>query len=125
MYFLIYSSYKVSEFNPDELTELLVQSREKNKTLNITGMLLLCGWQFVQMLEGEEQAVKALYYEICKDARHKLVILLKEGFMESRIFPDWQMGFNTISSQAISGIEGYSQLNSPLALKLFKKMAES
>jgi len=125
MYFLIYSSYKTSDFTADELKALLVQSRQKNSISDITGMLLLCGWQFVQMLEGEEKNVKLLYHHICNDDRHKSIVLLKEGFMESRVFSDWSMGFNTVSSESFKEIEGYQRLNAATALQLFKKLSES
>lgn len=123
MYFLIYSSYTSIQFSDNDLKALLKQSRENNKKSGISGMLLFLGWQFLQLLEGEEEAVKNLYNAICKDERHKSIVLLDEGYTEDRIFPDWYMGFNTASSNEMLAEEGYSKLNSSSALQLLKRLS--
>jgi hypothetical protein len=122
MYFLIYSSY-TTEFNNDSLKILLTQSREKNKKLGITGMLLFLGLKFVQLLEGEEKAVKTLYNEICLDARHKSVVLLNEGTTKEQMFAGWAMAFNSVYPEDFTNVEGLERLNSSSVLQVFKKLS--
>lgn len=80
----------------DELLFLLEQSREKNLRLGITGMLLYKEQNFMQMLEGKEQDVLALYDTIRKDDRHKDVVTLKTGNIKERNFKNWSMGFRNM-----------------------------
>jgi hypothetical protein len=60
MYFLIYNSYAAVEVHDMLLKQLLIEARDKNKRLNITGMLLYFRQQFIQLIEGEENTVKML-----------------------------------------------------------------
>jgi hypothetical protein len=134
MYFLIYSSSATFKFETDDLKTLLIQARERNKSLGISGMLIYSGGKFIQLIEGQELVVKLLYQVICDDTRHTDVTTLKEGQIDALFFEDWSMGFKVVSPQAvqeIAGIEGYKELYTPdnfnltAALKLFKIYAES
>ena len=64
---LIYRSTAARQLTPNELIELLEQSRAKNARLNITGMLLFHGGCFMQLLEGNETDVRELYATIAAD----------------------------------------------------------
>jgi hypothetical protein len=77
----------------DELFELLEEARRNNKKLEITGMLLYKGGNFLQMLEGEKEVVKALFQKIKKDSRHKDIVTIMENETEKRTFKSWSMGF--------------------------------
>ncbi|RYE31923.1 MAG: BLUF domain-containing protein [Sphingobacteriaceae bacterium] len=123
MYFLIYSSYAQVEFSHPDLKRLLTKSREKNKRLAVSGMLLFLEGKFIQFLEGEEADVKSLYNTIYKDNRHKSVVVLKEGFTENRLFTDWSMAFSTVTPEEIASGEGFEKLNSASALQIFKKLS--
>lgn len=126
MYFLIYTSYAAPDFQDDDLKTLLTQSCKKNKALSITGMLLYFDGKFLQLIEGEEQAVKNLYRSICNDKRHKNVVTLKEQTIKDRFFTDWSMGFKSVSQGELAEIKDYkclsasNGLNKTSALKLFK-----
>lgn len=76
------------------LDELLVVSRDKNKRLDITGLLLYERGEFVQLLEGPAEAVRTLYYgTIARDARHRRPLVCWEHAKPARSFATWQMGF--------------------------------
>lgn len=76
------------------LDELLTQARLKNQRLGITGVLLYENGEFVQLLEGEQQAVRDLYYgTIALDPRHRRTFVCWEQAKQERSFADWQMGF--------------------------------
>lgn len=93
MYFILYLSSASKPMSDDELFELLEEVREKNKKVEITGMLLYKGGNFLQMLEGEKEVVKALFQKIKKDSRHKDIVTIMEGETEKRTFESWSMGF--------------------------------
>ena len=70
---------------------LFTEARGNNKAKGITGALLLSRDWFVQTLEGDETAVRALYAVIEGDPRHDSVSLLETGTVPSRAFPRWSM----------------------------------
>lgn len=115
MFFTIYVSSATIPFSKSDLLNLLTKSRENNNKLGITGMLLYKERNFMQLLEGEEAAVRALHAKIESDARHKGMLTLLRGPLEKRQFPDWSMGFRDLNSLDVKSVPGYSEfLNTPL-----------
>lgn len=115
MFSLTYVSSAVRPFTKAELSDLLAVSRRNNAGMGITGMLLYKDGNFMQVLEGEEAAVRALYARITGDPRHGGEIVLHQGYSERRQFPDWSMGFRDLGSPEVRGVPGYSEfLDSPL-----------
>ena len=74
-----------------ELGELFTHARAKNKSLLVTGALLVSEDRFVQTLEGEEDVVRALLTRIEQDPRHDRVELLDASLVSGRAFPRWSM----------------------------------
>lgn len=74
-----------------ELGNLFSEARRNNKHSNLTGALLLIGDWFVQVLEGDEATVRALYDKITQDPRHDLVTLLDASEVGERVFARWSM----------------------------------
>ena len=115
MFTLVYVSSAVSPFSKSELADLLARSRANNESLGISGMLLYKDGNFMQVLEGEEEPVRALYEKIGTDPRHDGAITLHQSFAQERQFPDWSMGFRNLDSPELRTVPGYSEfLNSPL-----------
>ncbi|HKH09805.1 MAG TPA: BLUF domain-containing protein [Rubrobacter sp.] len=115
MFFLVYVSSAVRPFSRPELEDLLATSRDNNARAGVTGMLLYKDGNFMQVIEGEEEAVRALYDKIGNDPRHRGEITLRQDFTEGRQFPDWSMGFRDLQSPEARAIPGYSEfLNTPL-----------
>ncbi len=73
------------------LGELFTTARRNNKRLDITGALMVQGDAFVQALEGDEGAVRALYATISADERHDSVTVLEERAIPARTFGRWAM----------------------------------
>lgn len=90
-----------------DLVKILSDSRDNNKIKNITGMLIYGDGTFIQVLEGEEQDVEEVYNKLSADNRHKNLIVLAEGEINKRNFPDWTMGFIAINSNDLEELEGY------------------
>jgi Sensors of blue-light using FAD len=74
-----------------ELGEIFSVARPANKKLGITGALLLTDGWFVQVLEGQEAAVRGLYERIAADPRHDAVELLQAVTVDERVFARWAM----------------------------------
>ncbi len=121
---LIYVSSALREFSDDDLLALLEQSREKNARLDITGMLLYKDGNFIQVLEGPDDAVHQIFETIRGDSRHHGVIRLLERPIETRDFPDWQMGFRKLGKQDLPDIPGYTEfMDEPLNSEQFRTNA--
>ena len=93
---LAYVSRAVERLDQSELEAILRTARAANAQANVTGMLLYRSTAFLQVLEGPEAVVRALYERIRADARHFRVRTLIERPLAERRFPEWSMGFRRI-----------------------------
>lgn len=106
---LIYVSTSRKLLNEQELLDILRVSRENNEETEITGMLLYKGGNFMQVLEGPEEKVLALYETIRKDSRHKDAHIISKESIQTRQFPKWEMAFQNLDNPAIRNEPGFSQ----------------
>ncbi|MBX2945513.1 MAG: BLUF domain-containing protein [Cyclobacteriaceae bacterium] len=111
MYHLVYTSHATNPLTPEELIQLLKESRLYNKQHHITGMLLYLNGKFIQILEGKKEDVTGVYANICRDKRHHRVITIMEGNSPSRIFHDWSMGFKMLSHSEFEDITGFKDID--------------
>lgn len=90
---LVYTSRALQRFTASDILRLAEAAQKHNEELGVTGILLYGGGRFLQLLEGEAQAVESLYHDsITKDPRHgDCTVLLKEE-TSVRLFPRWGMG---------------------------------
>lgn len=72
--------------------QILQSARETNTELGVTGMLLLDGPYFGQVLEGKVKALRKVMSRIKRDTRHSGITVLREEPMGARVFGDWSMG---------------------------------
>lgn len=115
MFFLVYVSSATQQFSAEDLRALLGTCRKNNAELRVTGMLLYKDGNFMQVLEGDEGAVRGLYERIAADPRHGGEITLQQGFAEDRQFPDWSMGFRDLDAPEARADPAYNEfLNAPL-----------
>jgi len=96
LYHIAYFSTATKYFTENEITELLAISKENNKELGVTGILLFIEGCFLQVLEGEKQIVKKVFKKVKKDDRHDDVLVLFKGEKEERNFGNWSMGFKNL-----------------------------
>jgi hypothetical protein len=78
-------------FDEAMLAGILVQARRNNPALGITGCLVCRHDLYLQLLEGEGDAIESLYERIAADDRHLGVTRLASGPVSARLFPDWAM----------------------------------
>jgi len=90
---LLYVSSTSSDIAPGDLDDILTASRRNNALIGISGLLLFIDGGFLQMLEGEERAVRELYTRVAADRRHWNPRLMLDREVASRAFPGWSMGF--------------------------------
>jgi hypothetical protein len=112
LYELVYLSTSVPiDIGQGELERILASSRTYNRAHGITGVLLYENSEFVQLLEGERDAVLHLYHErIVHDTRHRGVHIAMEQPVLQRGCADWAMGFFRLSEVLAAGSghpEGY------------------
>jgi hypothetical protein len=94
-------------FSDEELKEILSASQVNNERDHITGMLLYSEDTFLQVLEGEKEALDKTYERILEDTRHKGVIELARGELAERNFPNWSMGFKTLSPEEFCQFDAF------------------
>jgi hypothetical protein len=89
---LIYRSICSSSFLPNEdLRALVERSADNNRGEGITGLLLLSGERFLQVLEGPSPAVNCLFGRIMRDTRHHDVELISFEQIGPTYFDEWNM----------------------------------
>ena len=106
---LTYFSSATERFSQIELKKLLEISRRNNPPLGITGLLLYRDGHFLQYLEGPADAVEDVYNRISRDRRHELPQIVGAGQIQTRIFPEWSMGYKNLAGLRADNTEGYSE----------------
>jgi len=86
----------VSEFSrelePEEIVALEEQCIRNNQKIGVTGVLMVSGNLFFQVIEGPEDKVDGLYNQILEDDRHTRILKLADDrSVKERLFPDWAM----------------------------------
>lgn len=110
---IIYFSTSCWLFTPEDINDLLQQSRFWNAQVGITGALLYMHGHIIQVLEGDKPAVEALFERIKKDTRHKQVICVLNQSIEARLFSQWSMGYETLTSQQFDEVRTIIDLDKP------------
>jgi hypothetical protein len=108
MYQLIYVSSSTGAFTREKFLDLAFVMSSQNTKIGITGMLVFKDGNFMEVLEGEESAVKELFSKINVDPRHTLVSVIQEGEISAREYPSWAMTFYDPST------EKYEHVGSPI-----------
>ncbi len=90
---LIQLIYVSRPFGFDDLAlgGILASARRHNVADGITGSLICREDLFVQMLEGNEDAVQRTFERINRDDRHTDIANVWSGSIDTRLFPQWAM----------------------------------
>lgn len=88
---LTYKSVATATPRSNDLEVLVGKARARNRSLDVTGMLLFENGCFLQTLEGPPVAVAELWSSIQRDARHKQIEVLSEHMAATRLFSDWDL----------------------------------
>lgn len=114
---LVYMSIS-EQVSPQTIQDILRSAHKNNPQLGITGILLLVGNTFIQILEGPKECVSSLFELIKKDTRHHDVQCLSEQPVEERAFPDWSMGYVEKTPSEIKAIAQHYDANGNITAKI-------
>lgn len=118
---LIYRSQLDSSCKSSQLSALTEQARIRNTGLDITGILLSNGREVLQVLEGAEERVVALFHKIQNDKRHGGVVELMRDYGPRRRFENVGMLLFDLHiespKEVLQSVLHYSKLESYLALE--------
>ncbi|MCR9278019.1 MAG: BLUF domain-containing protein [Pseudomonadaceae bacterium] len=107
---VIYLSSATTPFSKQDLRDLLELCRTRNAPKNITGLLLYRDGNFMQIIEGPENEVSALYQRIEVDRRHSTVIRVIKEDISERYFENWSMGFKDLEQETSECQDGFDNL---------------
>jgi hypothetical protein len=88
---LIYKSRCKDVANWDLVNSILASSTRNNPENDITGVLVTTETHFLQVMEGEFEALNATFERIARDKRHDTLQLISFTEIEERQFADWAM----------------------------------
>ncbi|QDZ41031.1 BLUF domain-containing protein [Euhalothece natronophila Z-M001] len=88
---LIYVSEAVAGLAYPDLKDIMEKSEKNNTPIGVSGMLSYRNNKFLQVLEGERQAVSGTYEKILKDERHYKSQLIEFTEIDYRLFTNWSM----------------------------------
>lgn len=99
---LLYVSNTRTNLNDSDLNAILESARRNNRAHQITGMLLYLEGAFLQVLEGPDHEVGAVYDRIARDQRHWDTQILLDR-QAQRAFGEWSMGFERLDGPTPDG----------------------
>jgi len=89
MQIIIYISRAKQNFTSGDLADLRDLADARNRSEDITGLLLSDGARFIQALEGDAAAVQAVMDRIAKDSRHDNISYFRPITTNCRQFKKW------------------------------------
>lgn len=107
MHHIIYGSRAARPFSDDDLLTLLLQARSHNLLHDISGALVYSKGQFMQVIEGEQQALADLYARLLRDPRHTQLVKYADKAIAERSFSEWTMAFQPVTEAQFAGLMGY------------------
>jgi hypothetical protein len=104
---IAYVSVATRPMSDADIAGLLVGSRANNERDGITGALLYNRGRFIQIVEGEDDTVRARFDAIAADPRHRNVRKMREKTVGIRQFPQWTMGYREPTDESITQLDGF------------------
>jgi len=99
VYHLSYVSTGCDGLRFEQIRDILQKSSENNQKVGVTGILLYCNKHFLQILEGDKEAVEEIFQRISIDHRHDNIIKLQSTYTSKRQFEKWNMGFKSYNRE--------------------------
>ena len=98
---IVYLSTATKPMTDAEIEDLLVSARKFNATQNVTGILFYLDGNFVQYIEGTEDALCKVYQRITRSSMHKAIVQKVNESIAVRNFPHGFLGFTTMTKYAL------------------------
>lgn len=93
MFRIVYVSEAVRRMDDGDLEQVLTSAREFNERCGVTGLLVYAHPSFLQVLEGDVEAVEAAYAAAAASGKHTNLRRTTVHASGERRFPQWSMGF--------------------------------
>jgi hypothetical protein len=93
---LIYTSSIQPDLQLSDLVQMMERSSRANRKHGLTGLLIFTSRNFAQWIEGEDDAVDALFAKIEKDYRHFHCRKREDVVISQRQWPRWAMNLGLI-----------------------------
>lgn len=122
--------YRSQPFGYDSstLAGILLHARRNNRMNDVTGALICRRDMYIQLIEGPDEAIDALYDRIIVDDRHTEVRLESSLQVDKRMFPNWAMLDDTAPSMTFSQSEvkagAVEQASPETLLAMFQRIAD-
>lgn len=107
-YQIIYSSSSTTPMQTDDLEDILESARESNAEAGISGALVYVDGFFLQILEGDAEALLQLMRRISSDVRHEKVTVLRQAEVPAAMFSDWTMAYVSATAEQVAAWAGLS-----------------
>ncbi len=92
IYFALYRSKAKSHLNSYIVSKIVSTSLRNNAREGLTGFLHTDKDHFLQYLEGPHDPLMHRLSVIQRDLMHYNFMILADGTIDERLFPDWDMG---------------------------------
>ena len=102
---IVYFSNWRGPFHETDLVSTLEQSRQNNAVDGITSVTLYVRGNIIQVLEGTQQAVEALFHRIKQDQRHTNVSQVLNRPIQKRLFSGSALAYETITASQLQEIK--------------------
>jgi hypothetical protein len=91
LWMALYVSQASLDLTPAALTALVTRAQAKNALSGITGGLMYYRGRFMQVIEGDHDAVQQCLARIGNDTRHHDMTVVYNGPLATRRFGEWTM----------------------------------
>jgi len=88
---IMYKSIPKNGVDKGKFKELLASSQQRNQARDITGYIYLSKTKIVQLIEGNDIIIDALFNRIKIDNRHTDVVVILDKKIEKRTMMNWNM----------------------------------
>lgn len=85
----------------DQIESILAASRRNNLRDRLSGLLIVGGRRFLQVLEGPAEKLDSAYARIKADPRHFALVELSRRDIAEQAFPNWAMGYEVGDSDLL------------------------
>lgn len=90
----------------EQVAQLAQLSARRNAQNGITGALLFINEKFLQVIEGDADAVENTFEHVCRSFRHENIKLIDLMPIEQRMFADWNMALLGTGMPASTDLQG-------------------
>ena len=108
-----YVSRARPDLTDDDVYKIYRYAMTSNALQGITGLLVYDGTTFLQIVEGGEEALLALFVRLRRDDRHQKVVIVDDRDIGVRSFGTWSMHLLRVDRAHMTGVASADELMGP------------